>query len=283
MRGAVSPLVSPVYLAPKAHSRPRKIPSLLQSQGRMDTDGNSTRIISKAVNEALHGPSRQEDIWIRLKMPPELLLVLLVLSLLMAAVITFLYCRTLRENRGYSAMLQYLVWLLSGQKEEDGGSSPILSCTEKETDQDVDAESNIQKHSYDDKKSIMKDLGLPDPGLIGILPSKITLAPLQGEKVIRFPSAHLSHVKLPNIQGNKTFPRRREKKKQNDNNVTDAGDTVNSTNDGRVDERSIEDVMSPKSRYEVLDVSQLKSKMSLSDSQITEDQPPSYEELERIP
>merc|ERR1712083_484467 len=123
----------------------------------------------------------------------------LLLCLALAALLTGLYLRALQEKRASQTTLKSLIKFLTDQEKEAGfahsgneeGRSPEMKVAEK-----------------DEPKSSF-DYSIPD-GPRNTLPSRLTLAPLEGTNIVKLPPPHSSHVPLPGIQAKK--PNRRERR-----------------------------------------------------------------------
>lgn len=228
-------------------------------------------VIRNAVSQALNGSNeKREEPLIRSQRDWVMLVMMLMVALGTAAAITLLYLRALQERRMSQVALKSLIQFLS---ERDVKDSSVKTSEDVEWEnQRSDPPANMEG------EGIRPVFDFPAPGSMMSLPSKITLAPLEGENLIRFPSPHVSHAKLPAIRGSRTVPRKREKKKyeEEEKKYKEGG-------------KKVEEIQKYEAKkiYEELSVARLESRVSSADtasmttpdSSPQEDQPPSYEEL----
>jgi len=190
---------------------PDTLPQSPDTRQSMPDSGPSYTLIRSAVKAALNsseelvgdaGFDEEEEKQIRIYWRAGNTLVLLGCLLLcsgLAALLTGLYLRALQEKRASQATLKSLIKFLTDQEKEAGfvhagndeGGSPEKNCAEKDE----------PTPSFD--YSILE-------GARNTLPSRLTLAPLEGSNIVKLPPPHSSHVPLPGIQAKK--PNRRERR-----------------------------------------------------------------------
>lgn len=190
---------------------PDTLPQSPDTRHSTPDSGSSYSLIRSAVKAVLNsseelvgdgGFDEEEEKQIRIYWRAGNTLVLLGCLLLcsgLAALLTGLYLRALQEKRASQATLKSLIKFLTDQEKEAGfvhtgddeGGSPEKNCAEKDE----------PTPSFD--YSILE-------GARNTLPSRLTLAPLEGSNIVRLPPPHSSHVPLPGIQAKK--PNRRERR-----------------------------------------------------------------------
>jgi len=117
----------------------------------------------------------------------------------LAALLTGLYLRALQEKRASQATLKSLIKFLTDQEKEAG----FVHTGDNESG------SSEKKCEEKDEPTPSFDYSILE-GTRKSLPSRLTLAPLEGNNFVKLPPPHSSHVPLPGIQAKK--PNRRERR-----------------------------------------------------------------------
>jgi len=187
---------------------PDNLPHSPDTRHPSPDNGSSYTLIRSAVKAALNsseelvgdGGFDEEEKQIQIYWRAGNTMVLLGCLLLcsgLAALLTGLYLRALQEKRASQATLKSLIKFLTDQEKEAGFV-----------------------HTADDGAPERKDLEKDEPtptfdyaildGGRNTLPSRLTLAPLEGSNIVKLPPPQSCHVPLPGIQAKK--PNRRERR-----------------------------------------------------------------------
>jgi len=208
-----------VYQQPKSFAKPKKIThpaanltslllesAVLQSlfpthpdpppsspnHSQYQSPGNlSNQIIQTAVQKTINSGSalplvNEQD---RFLIDMLMFLAMLMLGLVIAGVITAMYMRAVKEKRESQDVLKCLLEYLSAKE--------IFTSESLEAEQKDAQEGN---KNDDETRNIEETI---PPAILAPLPSltsKLTLQPMDAEILIRFPSPHLSHARLPDIK-----------------------------------------------------------------------------------
>lgn len=237
---AVTDDVIPVFVPLKQLATPKRIPSFGDSnhlikkaleatlerhkETRNEKERGAYQLIRSAVKSVLNStsthqkpdePNRSDDkaqdidkeadvneIRIYWRKGDTVLLVgCLCLCLGVACILTFFYLRAVQDKKVSQAALQTLIQFLSEKENQQGGGSIEV------------------KPSTDGKDNFADRVNTPtetfDYAILGpsrdALPSRLTLAPLEGDSIIRLPPPQSCHAPLPGIAPRK--PARKERRK----------------------------------------------------------------------
>jgi len=134
----------------------------------------------------------------RSQMNHLMLLMILMICLGIAGVVTVMYMRIVQQKKMSKTALKSLMRYLAERELRKDNSNENPNNDRKDIEECIEN----AKVKEEIERSFEEDFNPAILDKLPSLPSKLTLAPLENDNVVRFPDPHLSHAKLPAIKKN---------------------------------------------------------------------------------